>query len=144
MRLPHLFALGSYLLVLCIFEDTTHWSVERLTLLRKSFAVVMLVVLLISALFTVKSLSQNNVHDYVVERLRRVETRQDANFEEHRVLGERITKLEANMQNMDRLIYGVAGLTFAVLGQWLLMLFKFKASLEASGEIERKRKEVAG
>jgi len=118
--------LGLWLLITCWFEDTSDWTADRLTLLKRSFAVVMLVILLASALYTFAALAQGGMDPYVEKRLERVEARQDRNFDEHRDMERRITMVEGNTQHMDRLIYGVIGLTCAVIGQWLLALLKFK------------------
>lgn len=123
---------GLWLLVLCCFEDTTQWAEERILLLKRSFAVVMIMMMIASVFFSMKALplqgeGSSSYHD---RRLDRLETRLDYQIDkgqgEHNELFQRVGKLESETKHMDRLVYGMIGLTVAVLGQWLLQLFKLR------------------
>lgn len=121
---------GLWLLLLCCFEDTSLWAQERLILLKRTFATVTIILMGVSLFFCGKALTYQGDSGYYERRMDRLESRIDYQVDkaqaEHRELFQRVGKLETETKHMDRLVYGVIGLTVAVLGQWLLQLFKLR------------------
>lgn len=119
---------AAWLLLICCFEDTSQWADEKLILLKRSFAAVMIAMMCVSLFFCGKALSFQG--DYQERRVDRLEARLDYQVDkaavEHREIFRRLEQLEASTQYMNRIVYGMIGLTIATMGQWALQLFKLK------------------
>lgn len=132
MRYLKLIGLGVWLLIIIWFEDTSDWSHERLVLAKRSFAVAMAVLVFCSVIFTMRAFGEGETLEdgHQNKRIDRIELRQDRNFEEHVDMKQRLSVVEQistqNAAQLDRLIWGVIGLTVATIGQLLLALLKFK------------------
>ena len=94
---------------------------------KRSFAVVMTILVITSLFFTVKAIGQGMTDD---RRVDRIERRQDFVLDSLAEIKGRLAVVEQSAyqsaNHLDRLIYGVIGLTIAVIGQLLLSLIKFK------------------
>lgn len=139
MRYVKLVGLGAWLLIVIWFEDTSDWAEDKLLLAKRSFAVVMACIVLSSAYMSFYALADGNqlLEDTHQQnrRIDRIESRQDLNFQEHVDMKQRISVIEylanANAAQLDRLIWGVIGLTIATIGQLILALLKFKLAKDS-------------
>jgi hypothetical protein len=105
------------------------WAEEKLLLLRRAFAAVMLAIIIGAVWCSVKAGAQDG-NSPLERRIDRIESRQDKNFEEHTEIKQRLALVESmaerNTEQVDRMIYGMVGLTLTVTGHLILALFKLK------------------
>lgn len=138
MKYVKLVGLGAWLLVVIWFEDTSDWAEENLLLAKRAFAVVMACFVLSSAtmsFYAIADSSSSQIDEQFNRRLERIERKQDANSDEHTEMKQRISVNEylskTNSAQLDRLIWGVIGLTIATIGQLVLALLKFKLAKDS-------------
>ena len=108
---------------------------------NRSLAVVMTLIVLASLFFTLKAVGQGLTE--AEKRVDRIERRQDNVYETLAEMKGRLAVVEASASqsanHLDRLIYGVIGLTVAVIGQLLLGLIKFKLDRDDRAQSIRNR-----
>lgn len=117
---------GIWLLLICIFEDTADWSNGKLLIFRRTFAVVMILLVLSSLVFIGLAIAQEPIEARVARLEHRLEVRIDRADLEHRDIFHRLATLEANIQSFDRMANAVIALSIAVIGQWIFQLSKIK------------------
>lgn len=117
---------GIWLLFICVFEDTSDWSSEKLLIFRRSFATVMLIFVALAVNFIGHAIAQESVDSRLHRLEQRVEDRTDTAMLEHRDIYQRLATLEANIQTFDRMANAVIALSIAVIGQWIFQLSKIK------------------
>ena len=107
---------------------------------KRSLAVVMTILVITSLFFTVKAIGQGMTDD---RRVDRIERRQDHVLDSLAEIKGRLAVVEQSAyqsaNHLDRLIYGVIGLTVAVIGQLLLSLIKFKLDRDDRSQAIRNR-----
>jgi len=135
----YLVLLGIWLLCLIWFEDTSDWSRDRVILVKRTFATIMLVIVIASLICTLKALGEDDRD----RRVDRIESRQDRVVEGMSEIRGRLAVVEASAiqsaNHLDRLIWGVIALTIAVIGQLLLALLRFKLDRDDRAEAVRNR-----
>ena len=108
---------------------------------KRSFAVVLAILVITSLFFTVKAIGQGLTE--AEKRVDRIERRQDFVLDSLAEMKGRLAVVEASAyqsaSHLDRLIYGVIGLTVAVIGQLLLGLIKFKLDRDDRAQLNRNR-----
>jgi len=107
---------------------------------KRSLAVVMTILVITSLFFTVKAIGQGMTDD---RRVDRIERRQDHVLDSLAEIKGRLAVVEQSAyqsaNHLDRLIYGVIGLTIAVIGQLLFSLIKFKLDRDDRSQAIRNR-----